>query len=134
MTEEQLAELEALANAATPGPWNYDGMHDEIIAPRSGDYWIVLSECRTAPDETPVDRFGHQFCHDFAFIAASRAAVPELIAEVRRLRDLLVRCRPYMRHTPLCNNCIYGIECDCGHDAILEELDGWVKAAKVGGE
>lgn len=88
MTEQWLTEIEALCQAATPGPWEYDGQHNEITTPsKDSPYWLVLSESRSAPDqEFPVDDFGHHFDANFAFIAAARTAIPRLIAEVRRLR------------------------------------------------
>lgn len=80
MTEEQLAKLERLANAATPGPWetNEDWTH-EIHASGRG---ILIGNVPRGPE--PYGRAG-----DAAFIAASRSAVPALVAEVRRLRELL---------------------------------------------
>lgn len=71
MTDEQLAELERLAAEATPGPW--------FVNPQSGEV------CYGDPDDDrenyPVDS-----PEDAALCAASRAAVSELVAEVRRLR------------------------------------------------
>lgn len=69
MTPEELATIEALANAATPGPWQDDG---------SG--WVIangrcIAETHGANEEA-----------DTAFIAAASTAVRELIAEVRRLQ------------------------------------------------
>jgi hypothetical protein len=55
------------------------------------------------------------------------------LAEVERLSALLERCRRYMHHAPLCNYVRNGVECNCGVDRLLAEMDGWVKA-KVGGE
>ena len=65
MTEERLAELEALAEAATQGPWTR----------RLG---VVKADTDA------------KICHfirsnNAAFIGAAREAVPELIAEIRRL-------------------------------------------------
>lgn len=90
MTDEQLSEIKARCDAATPEPWAYDGMHDEITTPnRDGDYWLIFSECRTAPNDAPMDNFGHQFSPDFDFIAHARADVPALLAEIARLREAL---------------------------------------------
>ena len=69
LTPERIDELEALANAATEGPWDSDPY--EVI-----DTWgKTVADC-TRPNDT-------------AFITESREAVPALIAEVRRLRGEL---------------------------------------------
>jgi hypothetical protein len=69
MTDEQLAEWQRLADAATPGPWRYRGIYVGT------DAGLVASA------ELPLHA---------AFIAASRTAVPALIEEVERLRDEIV--------------------------------------------
>ena len=73
MTEEQLGQLEALADAATPGPWAVDNDTDKraMIATREAG---------------PI---AGMFRRDADFAAASREAVPALVAEVRRLRALV---------------------------------------------
>lgn len=88
---ERLAAIRARCEAATLGPWGYDGQHDEITAdsPDAEDYWLIVSQCRTAPDAAPRDAFGHQYSADFAFIAHAREDVPYLLAEIDRLRSEL---------------------------------------------
>lgn len=54
------------------------------------------------------------------------------LAEVERLSALLERCRSYMRHFPLCGYVRNGVECNCGMDGLLAEMDGWHMAAKAG--
>ena len=71
MTEQELAAIEALANAATPGAWHHRGDHTVIAESQ----WI-------GPDQ--VAACSHP--NEAAFIAASRLTVPKLVAEVRRLR------------------------------------------------
>lgn len=85
MTPSRLAEIKALADAATPGPWRWfpnPHPNDETIETRIafGDPWTysLWSGIRE---------------RDAAFIAASRTAVPELVAEVERLTALLARPR-----------------------------------------
>ena len=74
MTDERLAELEALANAATPA--NEMSMRlDEWIEWRSSD---GIQKYSIAEFDREPDR-------DFFFHA--RTAMPELISEVRRLRE-----------------------------------------------
>lgn len=86
---ERLAQIRQRCEAATPGPWGYDGQHDEITAdsPDAKDYWLIVSQCRTAPNTAPRDGFGHQYSPDFAFIAAAREDVPYLLGEIERLRS-----------------------------------------------
>jgi len=91
MKRPDVEKYEAMAEAATVGPWGYDGQHDEITSdnPNAPDYWLIVSQCRTAPDEAPVDEFGHQYSPDLALMAAARTAVPELCAYIRELEGML---------------------------------------------
>ena len=70
MTPAERARLAALAEAATPGPWEavheHAGHHVALV----GDLSIIGSDAA----ESSADNI------DAAFIAASRAAVPELLA------------------------------------------------------
>lgn len=72
LTDQQLAQYETLANAATPGPWHLTDA-DAIVAPLTGihvaDVW----------EPTAAIRNGE-------FIEAAREALPALVAEVHRLR------------------------------------------------
>ena len=77
MTQQELDALKALADAATPGPW-------EEVA-ESGEWWITSASDETAslyviPDTWLMNQA------DVDFIAASRTAVPALLAEVERLQ------------------------------------------------
>lgn len=90
------ADLEIISKA-TPGPWRYDGMHQEIQTPHEKDFWLIVSECRTTPDqEYQCDQFGHHYDNNFAFIAQAREGWPHAIeraikaeTEVERLRMAL---------------------------------------------
>ena len=82
MTEQQLVELERLANAATPPPWLVKtGIH--------GTPWILYLDnpYRGLGDFTDYE--GMPGPQNAAFVAAAREAVPTLIAEVRRLKEKL---------------------------------------------
>jgi len=122
MTEQELAELDALANAATPGPW---GCTDE------GEYGVFVEEFSTFVAEC-LGRKNYAMTNA-AFIAAARTAVPELIAEVRRLWGLLYRCVPYLEHLPDCGSicdgsiCV-GYPCDCSLGDIMAEIRGLATA------
>ena len=75
MTAERLAEIEARANAATPGPWwpEHRGVMAEGVE--------IVDDCAVAGwDAYPENQ---------AFIAAARTDVPALVAEVRRLTAAL---------------------------------------------
>jgi hypothetical protein len=86
MDDRQLAELERLERAATPGPWvswvegRDGGGGDSFIQAGGGEgpdiyvSWSMTASIRAA-------------AADQDFIAAVRTAFPGLLAEVRRLRD-----------------------------------------------
>ena len=76
MTQAELAALKALANAATPDRWEIwsaaTGADYIVRVPRGKNYYAVIATDCTYSNA--------------AFIAAARAAVPALIAEVERLQ------------------------------------------------
>lgn len=82
MTPAQLDEIEARADAATPPPWTTDpddsGFVYKPIQGQEGGGYVIT--CCSAGEP------------DAAFIAAARADVPALIADVRRLLDLRCTC------------------------------------------
>lgn len=92
MTDTELAEIEARANAATPGPWRVghaetwhvfgDVGNPELMAPACGRVLLRANE-------------HYRHGHDMAFIAHARADVPALVAEVRRLRELVARAETW---------------------------------------
>lgn len=91
MTDEQLQQLAALTEAATPGPWLVS-IVDNVNA----------AFCRVAPDAT-----AHVCCYtdnrenDIAFISAARQAVPELLAEVSDLRRQLAEAQAWLERISL---------------------------------
>lgn len=83
-----LDQLEALANAATQGPWHVSeegfGRRGVPTVYATDDELRYIAKCRDLPahiDHPPTDDAANA-----RFIAAARDAVPQLIAEVRRLR------------------------------------------------
>lgn len=84
MTDEELTRLEALANSATAGPWRYEEDVDPCVITESGQY-----VAQTSYDQQSVSRGDRDYHADAHFIAASRDAVPALVAEVRRLHLLV---------------------------------------------
>lgn len=81
MKQDELDRLEALAKAATPGPWYqvYEGSSD----------WTVYGPDDDVKSVANLHRWHQVECPDAAFIVAARDAVPALVAEVRRLRALV---------------------------------------------
>ena len=74
MTDDDLGCIESRANAASPGPWVFDERGAIIRGP----------EGRVAGSAMVLG-----FHENMEFIAAARDDVPELVAEVRRLREEL---------------------------------------------
>ena len=108
MTATELDELEALANAATPGPWmlatSRAGPASAHIPPYV-THGLLLGTgegiTTTHTTSSPGEAMRHR--RDLAFIAAAREAVPKLIARVRELEEALDE--PPCDH---CNNCDEG--------------------------
>ncbi|WP_431046504.1 hypothetical protein [Roseateles sp. L2-2] len=80
MTETDLASLEALAAAAQPGPWS---SHVEGRDHQSGSSFIMTGSGAGRGDDFELSG---ATVEDLDFIAASRQAIPMLIAEIRSLR------------------------------------------------
>lgn len=79
MKAERLAELKAMCEAATPGPWEmHGGMGPRMDLDAADQPAYVKRGKKPGPIMT-----GRA---DAEFIAASREALPELIAEVARLQ------------------------------------------------
>lgn len=90
MDAKRLEELEALANAATPGPWTIDQNDKDQYADlntskhKGNIIWYGFARC-FGQKENPI--LGTEYMMaNAALIAASRTAIPELISEVRRLQ------------------------------------------------
>lgn len=86
MADDALAELERLAGAATPGPWRFENYR--IVAPVAKPHVlgqrkdVIVAELSIAwKGSAEVEANG-----------CLLVSVPELIAEVRRLRAALDRC------------------------------------------
>ena len=85
LTEQELSEIEARCDAASPGPWvSYVEGRDHT----SGSSFIMTG----APERRGEDiELTGATARDQDFIASARQDVPRLIAEVRRLRRLLAK-------------------------------------------
>lgn len=90
LTPERETEIRNFEQAATPGPWCTDSWEiyqgTEYVA---GAEWIGET-CRGATTAAQ-DRA------DAAFVAAARSAVPELLAEVKRIRAELAAAKAGMQ-------------------------------------
>ena len=76
MTEKRLAEIEERAKAARRGPYSLYSLPFQKV-------WI------TDERQTELAVASYERRDEFEFFAASRTDVPDLVAEVRRLRALL---------------------------------------------
>jgi hypothetical protein len=102
LTDAELAELEELSNAATPGPWFVRQLDDDfamsLVAVSTvpdaglGERWprfdhneIVAATLIQHPRY--VDVADEQWDQNARFIAAARHSIPRLIDEIRRLRQ-----------------------------------------------
>lgn len=86
MTPERLAEIKSRAEAATPGPWEAELQevevdHDGTEYPYTGA-WVP----RACPWEDG-DGYVHMDDANAEFIANARQDIPDLLAEVERLRE-----------------------------------------------
>ena len=88
MTEEKLAKLEALCNAATPGPWFTVGFpwgDDTLIYAGSDDPHCGTFICDTRMPVEDEDAPPRNQA-DADFIADARTFMPLLIARIREQR------------------------------------------------
>lgn len=88
MSPEQLAEIEARAAAATPGPWEVAGAGG---LRGTDEYFVRMGEDDAYNDVAIASDIFDPIYNEIskanaAFIAHARADVPALVAEVRRLR------------------------------------------------
>ncbi|MFJ2033576.1 hypothetical protein [Streptosporangium sp. NPDC087985] len=106
LTDEELAAIEELAEAATPGPWFIRHLDDEaamnLVAISTvpdtghGERWpdfdhreIVAATLIQHPRY--VDVADGRWDENAQFIADARQDIPRLIAEIKRLRQLLAQ-------------------------------------------
>lgn len=77
MADNRLNEIDELLAKTTPGPWPGDYVYSAVRH--------IARNCDHIESKTDPDFAWHRY-DDAEFIAASRTLVPELLAEVRRLR------------------------------------------------
>ncbi len=85
MTEDELRAIKARCEAASPGPWkSYVEGRDQT----SGSDFIMTGEGATRGNDIELTGATRA---DQDFIAHARQDVPQLLAEIERLRSLLRR-------------------------------------------
>lgn len=117
MSDDELLEIEELAELATPGPWYVHSTDDRLAANAlyvsSQPENLQVDPGRGLAEEFPehvnpgvvvaitllqnprlADVADERWDENSQFIAASRSYVPKLILEVRRLRGELAQMRP----------------------------------------
>ena len=103
-SDAELAELAELAARATPGPWHVRSLDDQdsmsLVAVSTeadaglGDHWpdfdhATMIAATLVQQPRYIDIADQRWDANAAFIAAARTAVPSLLAEIARLRNLL---------------------------------------------
>lgn len=90
LTEREIAEIEARANAATPGPWMaYAACSEYPIEPGVEDSTFGFN---FSGPEVHHYRDNYKRSDDVIFIAKVREDILALVTEVRRLRSNNYRC------------------------------------------
>lgn len=121
-----LEELERLAKAATPGPWeasdygSYDGQSEAwYVDTTSKQADIYSDEGGIAANHWDADRGKH----DMQFVAAANpATILALTAEVRRLRAALsTPIAMKMKWSPMSENMVDGFSQNLGEDVLNRE-------------
>lgn len=74
MTQDEIEQIQARCDAATPGPWKLGYNRTSVLAPNG----YFITEYDTADDGATEDA---------AFIAASREDIPKLLAALREAEE-----------------------------------------------
>ena len=124
LTAADLDTIEQRANAATEGPWEYDGggeitQHFSLPEPWA---MVVSTDVACMAYCYGGSAAGVERDEDAEFIAHARDDVPALLAEVRRLRAMEQRVREYARH--LARPFADGVEGEQIASELLAALDG----------
>lgn len=92
---EDLVRIEAVAEAASPGPWVRSGPYSAIIAPQAPDL-----RGDTAGYGGTLVAESVFVAGDVEFITEARTVVPALVAEVRRLQALIAELESQLENLP----------------------------------
>ena len=115
MTNEELDRLQRISDSATIGPWGISGAFMQFIDsdPESDRNDTIICEMW---NRNALHDLSDQGMSDLAFIMTARTALPELIAEVRRLTALAEAAENDMedmadRDADPCNYCSRKVSC-----------------------
>ena len=132
MTDEKLKEIEERANKATPKPWKPSIGGVQILTDSEGeDAWFFPRIPVLAGPEKNKKELIDQTLANVEFIRHSRQDVPDLITEIRRLKDWQVRAVVELE-ADCQNGCYFGFEgrkwCDdtspCKKRKLIKEAEG----------
>ncbi|MCV0420095.1 MAG: hypothetical protein K5804_17780 [Microbacterium sp.] len=87
INDELLAELEAAANAATPGPWNYDGSY--VCTMRQEDGTVYVESWNPIADALLTKNVHYISTANPATILALLQHVRELTADANKFREIV---------------------------------------------
>lgn len=101
VTEAVLAELDRIEKAATPGDWEFENSHEG--EPYNLQKPVELNGRRVHPAVLLKTLEGWAPSQeDAAVIVAARNALPHLLAEIRRLRSMIVAARKTLEELVNC--------------------------------
>lgn len=144
ISKEQLDKWQNLADAATPGPWEVGGPHPgtSVIVETDPGGGSIYNGTAYPPeyaaiaiiDQRKEGEPNAEARAEAAFIATSRAAVPDLIAEVRRLQEENKALNHKLSFAALiAADVVIFQHCDCVSqwcehwDQLLEDVDKFYK-------
>ena len=132
VTPEALARLEAMEKAATPRPWHVHGEH--VHAAYDNSEGRLQHHAVAVTHDLNAGRYGNEGTKatNAALILAARNALPDLIAEIRRLRASVneaitwcEQCKGLERKSPMqCARCQTFVGLLAVAGAAKEESDG----------
>ncbi|MFB7548541.1 hypothetical protein [Streptomyces sp. NPDC056154] len=111
----RLAEIEARAAAATPGPWQNDQAEIHQGMPDAPDIWVAWIGEALDIDDQP------QSNNNAAFIAHAREDIPYLLDRVAELEAKLAAIRHLHKDSPMgpCPVCFDGDDHVAGGDGLV---------------
>ncbi len=86
LTKEYIDQLEAITNAATPGPWD-----PRYIYGDGGSFSVICYSNKKQESVRLCKVKGDLHRQDAYFIAETRTAIPELIKYIRELETELIK-------------------------------------------
>lgn len=131
MTPERLAEIKKRESKATPGPWETEG-HSGAVAvspvPRHPEATkrrvaCMVADCPEWPwNEWQGETFYPGASYNASFIAHARTDVPDLVAEVERLRLALQNITNVLGPLEACDEFFCSNDCEGCRNEMAEAL------------